>query len=150
MAGYIEYVNSMQQFIKLKEDEKHVVRFALSYADMAEDLIAGLLLSQIVYWYMEPAKDGLSKLRVRKAGYMWFAKQQNDWWDETRLTPKQIKRALTILESKKLIVIEYHRFKGFRTTHVRINDPVFLKAYNDTLNNPPDNPHKKTKDPERW
>lgn len=150
MAGYIEYVHSIQQFIKLKEDDKNVVRFALSYADMAGDLIAGLLLSQIVYWYMEPAKDGLSKLRVRKAGYMWFAKQQNDWWDETRLTPKQIKRALGILKNKKLIVIEYHRFNGLRTTHLRINNDVFLKAYNDTLNNKPNNPHKKLKDNEEW
>lgn len=144
---YVEYVATIEQFLRLKADARKRVDFEISYVDMAKDLIAGLLLSQIVYWFYEPGKNGLSKLRIMKQGTMWLAKQQSAWWDEIRLSPKQVRRALKILVGKGLITIEYYRFSGIRTTHIRINHKNFVKAFNDVLNDSPKNPYKKNKDP---
>ena len=43
--------------------------FKLTYVDVANsDLIAGLMLSEIVFWYL-PSRNGESKLRVFKGGH---------------------------------------------------------------------------------
>ncbi|MGR5969540.1 hypothetical protein ACT7C1_21335 [Bacillus paranthracis] len=36
-----------------------------AYVDITDDLIAGILLGQIVYWYL-PNEQGKSKLKVKK------------------------------------------------------------------------------------
>jgi hypothetical protein len=54
-------------------------RLQVIYVDMTGDLIAGLMLSQIIYWNL-PAKDGTSRLRARHDGQLWLAKSREDWW----------------------------------------------------------------------
>ena len=92
----------------------------LADVDITEDLIAGILLGQIVYWYM-PNEQGKSKLRVKKNGEFWLAKSREDWKDEIRITPKQYDRAIKILISKGLVEVQKFKFNGAPTNHIKLN-----------------------------
>ncbi|PFJ14745.1 replication protein [Bacillus cereus] len=92
----------------------------LAYVDITEDLIAGILLGQIVYWYM-PNEQGKSKLRVKKNGEFWLAKSREDWKEEIRITPKQYDRAIKILISKGLVEVQKFKFNGAPTNHIKLN-----------------------------
>ena len=95
------------------------VSLVLPYVDIAGDLIAGLMLSQIMYWF-SPDKSGKSKIRIHKKDGEWIAKSRKDWYTELRISPKQCDRALDILENKKgLIKKAIHRFNGSPTLHIR-------------------------------
>ncbi len=119
-------------FLLWETASRETVDFKTIYVDMADDLIAGLLLSQIVYWYL-PGKDGRSKLRVCHDSYYWIAKSRGAWWDEIRITPKQVDRALKILVERGIIVTHIYKFNRAPTIHIRINEEGFLKAWNQAL-----------------
>ncbi|WP_257153990.1 conserved phage C-terminal domain-containing protein [Bacillus toyonensis] len=91
----------------------------LAYVDITEDLIAGILLGQIVYWYM-PNEQGKSKLRVKKNGEFWLAKSREDWKDEIRITPKQYDRAIKILIEKGFVEVKKFKFNGAPTNHIKL------------------------------
>jgi len=124
--------SAMQQFLLWEAASRDTIDFKKIYVDMAEDLIAGLMLSQIIYWHL-PDRNGQSKLRVERDDLQWLVKAQNEWWDECRLTPKQIRRARKILEDKGLIATAVYKFGGAPTTHIRIRWEVFLDLWNKTL-----------------
>jgi hypothetical protein len=90
-----------------------------AYVDIAGDLIAGALLGQILYWF-GAGKDGRSRARIVKDGFLWIAKTRADWWDEIRISPKQYDRAAKILKEKGFIEIKTFKFYGNPTTHIRI------------------------------
>lgn len=90
-----------------------------AYVDIAGDLIAGALLGQILYWF-GAGKDGKSRARIVKDGFLWIAKTRADWWDEIRISPKQYDRAAKILKDKGFIEIKTFKFNGNPTTHIRI------------------------------
>ncbi|MEB8713164.1 MULTISPECIES: conserved phage C-terminal domain-containing protein [unclassified Bacillus cereus group] len=92
----------------------------LAYVDITEDLIAGILLGQIVYWYM-PNEQGKSKLKVKKNGEFWLAKSREDWREEIRITPKQYDRAIKILSEKKFVEVQKFKFNGAPTHHIKLN-----------------------------
>ncbi|PEB19692.1 replication protein [Bacillus toyonensis] len=92
----------------------------LAYVDITEDLIAGILLGQIVYWYM-PNEQGKSKLRVKKNGEFWLAKSREDWRNEIRITPKQYDRAIKILIEKGFVEVQKFKFNGAPTNHIKLN-----------------------------
>ncbi|MED3269325.1 replication protein [Bacillus thuringiensis] len=92
----------------------------LAYVDITGDLIAGILLGQIVYWYM-PNEQGKSKLRVKKNGEFWLAKSREDWKDEIRITPKQYDRAIKILIEKEFVEVKKFKFNGAPTNHIKLN-----------------------------
>lgn len=98
-----------------------------AYIDVAEDLVAGILLSQIIYWNL-PSQNGKTKLRVKKDGELWLAKTREDWWDECRITPRQCDRALKILVDKKLVEKEIFKFNGNPTTHIKLNFDVLTQC----------------------
>lgn len=91
-----------------------------AHIDIAGDLVAGTLLSRIMWWFA-PTPDGKTKLRVFKDGHWWLAKNREDWWDEIRITAKQYDRAIKILEQKKLVIKKLFKFDGNPTTHIRLN-----------------------------
>ncbi|MFB7121691.1 conserved phage C-terminal domain-containing protein [Bacillus tropicus] len=92
----------------------------LAYVDITGDLIAGILLGQIVYWYM-PNEQGKSKLRVKKNGEFWLAKSREDWKEEIRITPKQYDRAIKILIEKGFVEVKKFKFNGAPTNHIKLN-----------------------------
>lgn len=103
------------------------------YIDITGDLIAGTLLSQILYWF-SPNKSGQSRLRVVKDGRRWLAKSRNEWYSEIRISAKQYDRAIKILQDKNFVEVKIFKFNGVPTTHITVNDRVFNCAVNEWKN----------------
>jgi hypothetical protein len=120
------------QFLWWEKASRDTIDFKKIYVDIAGDLIAGLLLSQIIYWHL-PNDEGKSKLRVFKDGHWWVAKLREDWWNEIRISPKQFDRASGILADKKIIEKRNYMFNRFRTSHVRLLWDQFMKLWNKAL-----------------
>lgn len=121
-------------YARLEREDSERVSFKLVYVDMAGDLEAGLLLSQIVYWHL-PSKQGKSKLAIQHEGKKWIAKKREDWWAEVRLKPRQVDRCMRILEDRGLVKTRLFKFRGAPTTHVRLDVEKFLEVWAE-LNSP--------------
>lgn len=116
------------QFITWEQSSRDTIDVKKVYIDMVDgNLVAGLLLSQIVYWHL-PAKSGKSKLRVYREGHPWLAKTYADLWKETRITKKMAGRAYGKLVARGLIEKRVWKFGGAPSVHVRICWPEFLSA----------------------
>lgn len=97
------------------------------YFDVAQDLVAGIVLNQIIFWHC-PNDEGEIKLTVERDGYLWLRKKREDWWKECRVTPAQFDKACKHLESLDLIVTELFKWKGAPVKHIRMDWEVFLRA----------------------
>jgi len=120
-----------EDFVKFVNDERissDIIDVKRIYIDLAGDLTAGVLLSQIIYWYL-PSKKGEDKLRVEHDGYQWIANTKEDWWDQVRITRRQFDRAVGILEKKELVIKKIYKFKGVPTVHLRLNMIHFLTSH---------------------
>lgn len=135
-------MDQFNQFVMWERATRDTIDVKKTYIDMADDLVAGILLSQIVYWYL-PKEDGSSKLRVEKDGQFWIAKGREDWWDETRISPKQFDRCIKLLEDKGLVVKETFKFDGNPTVHIRLVQERFMEMWNVVIVQPIQNPYKK-------
>lgn len=89
-----------------------------AYIDIAGDLIAGTLLSQIMYWFSKD-KSGNRKVKIYKDGYYWLAKGRNDWVNEIRISPKQYDNAIKKLKQKGFVETKLYKFESVPTTHIR-------------------------------
>ena len=130
-------LDTKDDFYELESHSKDIIGLRRMYVDLAEDLVAGVMLSQILFWNV-PNKSGRSKLRVYKEGEFWLVKSTADWWKEARITLKQAKRAIRILKEKNLIITSIHRFNGSPTTHIRVNWDFFLEKLRYVLENSDD------------
>jgi len=126
---------NQREFLAWMHTANQRVSVLLAFVDMAGDLAAGVLLSQIVYWHT-PTSEGQSRLRVQHDGHYWLAKAHDEWWGECRLTAKQARRCIAALEAKGLIVACVWQFAGAPTTHVRLDWPRFLDAWEQQLYSP--------------
>jgi len=122
----------MHELFRLEQFSRDSFRVRRTYIDICGDLVAGILLGQIVYWFM-PNEHGKSKLRVRKDGELWLAKGRNDWWDEIRITAKQFDRAIKILEDKGFVETKKFKFNGAPTVHIKLNVEKVTEAVNSIL-----------------
>lgn len=120
--------NEIRNFIGWELASQDTIDFKKCYVDLADDLIAGLLLSQIVYWHLPSKDSGKTKLRVKKENHLWIAKGRNDWHDEIRITAKQYDRAIKILIKKDVVETKIFKFNSNPTTHVRLKWETFLEA----------------------
>lgn len=111
---------------KREQNSRKGVFVDLTYIDMAGDLNAGILLSQLVYWNSFDS-NGNEKLRVMSKGKLYLAKSKKEWYDEVRLSKKQIARAEKILLDKEIIEIELKKFGGNPTNHYWLNWAKFLE-----------------------
>lgn len=98
-----------------------------------KDLITGILLSQIIYWFL-PGKNGRPRVTIEKQGRYWLAKKREDWWDECRITPKQFDRAIGILEETGIVKSKVFKFGPETVKHISINWEVFLQRLEHVLN----------------
>jgi hypothetical protein len=126
------------QFITWEKSTKDTIDVKKTYIDISGDFMAGVLLSQIVYWYL-PNKEGKSKLRVKKGGHYWIAKKREEWYEEIRFTEANYKTAIKKLEKANLVVKELFKFDGAPTTHIRLNIKEFLHRLNEHMKNSQDN-----------
>jgi hypothetical protein len=102
------------------EKTQQSYRVSKTYVDLTGDLTAGIVLGQIVYWWL-PTKEGKSKLRIFREGRYWLAKRLKDWFEELRITVKQARRAIQILKDKGYIITKVWKFAGAPTTHISLN-----------------------------
>lgn len=124
---------NFKDFIMWEKASQDTVDVKLIYIDLVDDLVTGVLLSQIVYWYL-PNKSGESKLRVQKEGNYWIAKKREDWWNEIRISPKQFDRASDLLVSKGIIEKKKFKFAGDPVVHIRLIFPIFLELLESVAN----------------
>jgi len=78
------------------------------YIDLAGDLVAGVLLSALLDWYLPHAPSGKSRLVTSgyggwDHGKLWLITSRDDWWDECRITPEEFDQALERLCKKGLL-----------------------------------------------
>lgn len=129
------------EFLNWEHGSRDIIDFKKLYVDMTGDHLAALALSEIVYWHL-PNQQGQSKLRVTHEGEQWIAVPRYEWWDRTRMTPRQIDSAMKKLVKTKLVVKKFFAFNRAKTTHVRINWDAFLLMWNSLINAPLENPYK--------
>jgi len=109
------------EFFSWEQASRDSIDVKKIYIDMAGDLVTGVLLSQIVYWFL-PSRRGESKLHVEKDGVIWLAKKVDDWWDECRVSAKQARRAIAALKARGIIETRICKFAGVPTTHIRLTE----------------------------
>jgi len=123
-----EQLNSFSDFLKWETSTRDTIDVKCIYIDMAlGDHVAGILLSQIVYWHLPSRRDDRTKLRVMKEGNLWLAKGREHWYAETRITSRQFDRASKILVDLGVIEKKIFKFYGNPTVHVRIIQGRFLE-----------------------
>lgn len=125
---------TFEEFLNWEEADYDSIKVKRIYIDIAEDLVAGILLSQIVYWYLPSKRNGNAKLRVKKGDELWLAKGRDDWWDECRITSRQFDRAINILVDKGIVEKKLFRFNGSPMVHVRLIPDNLMEHINAILN----------------
>jgi hypothetical protein len=107
----MNWLTDQNSFLAWESRSRDTIEVKRCYVDVAGgDLIAGILLSQIIYWHL-PDHEGQPRLRIERQGYKWLAKKRDDWWKECRITPKQFDTAIKLLESKNLIVTALYKYR---------------------------------------
>lgn len=123
-------------FLAWEAHSRDTLKIKRCYVDVVGgDLIAGILLSQIIYWHL-PDDSGQSRLKIERDGHKWLAKKRLDWWNECRITPKQFDSAIRLLESKHLIKTTIYKFDNSPTKHIRVDWENFLSALAQVVQNP--------------
>ena len=121
-------MQNIDEFYAWERTSRDTIDLKRCYVDIAGDLVSGLLLSQIIYWFL-PGDKG-NKLRVEKEGRFWLAKGRTDWWEECRISPKQFDRAVKILQDLGLIETKRFRFHGSPTVHIWLDPDMLLQWVN--------------------
>ena len=109
-----------RKFIRWEEMSRDSIDVKRAYVHLAGDLATGVLLSQIVYWFL-PSRTGDDRVTVERDGKLWLAKQREDWWAECCITPKQFDRCSCELEKRGLIWTAVYRFNGLAVKHASLN-----------------------------
>jgi hypothetical protein len=125
-------MNTFQEFLAWEHASRDTIDFKRAYADVAGDVLAGLVLSELVYWHL-PKQDGTSRLRVQRDNEWWIACPRAEWWSRVRMTPRQIDGALALLVEAGLIVKALYKWRGAPTIHVRVNQAVFLERLTEVV-----------------
>lgn len=101
------------------EGELKKVAYAPVYTELTGDLAAGIVLSQLVYWF-KPSRAGKSKLTVVRDGTLWLAKNRQEMRAECGLTEWQYRSAMDKLKDMGLVEVQTHLFHGKTTPHIRL------------------------------
>ena len=114
------------------EHSSKTIAFKPIYHDITGDLVAGLLLSQIIYWHL-PDTEGNTKLRVEKDDRFWLCKSRSEWYKEIRISEKQYDRASKILCDAKIIDVATFKFGGTPKLHIALNYDILIGLLNAEL-----------------
>lgn len=126
--------SSKTKFLAWESASRDTIDVKRIYIDMAEDLVSGIMLSQLVYWHL-PNRKGDSKLSVERDGHLWVAKAYSEWMYECRLSKKQARRAVAHLTELGLIVMKVYHFANKPSVHIRLNWDIFMEKFSYIVNN---------------
>lgn len=108
------------------EQAAPAIDFKTAYVDMAGDLIAGLMLSQIVWSYLPTTKRSL----ISKKGDLWVIKGEQEWWDECRLSKKRAHSGIKKLKRLGIIKTKVWPHYGRKNiTHISLNVEQFVATW---------------------
>jgi hypothetical protein len=93
------------------------------------DLVAGTLLSRLVYWHSPNLETGQPRLTIVRDGERWLRKAYEEWWFEICLTAGQARRAVGILRERHLVETRVWKHRGAPTLHLRILGDEFMVAF---------------------
>lgn len=100
------------------------------YVDICDDLVAGILLSKIVYWF-GIGRNGEQRAKHTHEGRACIVKKREDWWQECRISERQYDRAIVKLIDLGVISTEIH-YNPFskqsmqRATFIFINEEALM------------------------
>ncbi len=97
--------------------KEYYTPFRLKYSDITGDNNSALMLAQLEYWD-----------EVKKGG--WVVKSVSDWWNELRITPKQVKRIKAELESLGYIETTLVQWNNSQTTAYLFKKQAVQEAVN--------------------
>jgi hypothetical protein len=138
----MNWLSDQNSFLAWEVHSRDTIEVKRCYVDVTGgDLIAGILLSQIIYWHL-PDHEGQPRLRIERDGYKWLAKKRDDWWKECRITPRQFDLATKLLQSKNLIKTATYKFGNSPIKHIRIDWENFLNELQLVVQNPPLSPER--------
>lgn len=98
------------------------------FSEMTGELVVGIVLARIVYWYT-PDATGRTKLRVVKWGDYWIAKSHQEFADELGISVAQARRAINVLTDQGYIKVRNGKFNNVRVQHVQLDMGVFDEAF---------------------
>jgi hypothetical protein len=125
---------SFEDHLRYEATTGYTVAFKVVHVDMAEDVLAGLLLSQLYYWHTPNRETGETRLTVEREGHLWLRKGYDEWEAECRLTKRQAERAVDILVGKGLIEKRvWHDERGRTKVHLRIVGEAYMAALDQHL-----------------
>jgi hypothetical protein len=113
-------IDTEQSFLQWEAASRDTIEVKRCYVDITGDLVAGILLSQIIYWFL-PNKDGELRTSIQRGGKRWLAKRHEDWWKECRIPERTARRNIELLEKMGLIFTSTWKFAGNPTTHISVN-----------------------------
>lgn len=134
-----EFLADFSTFLSWEATTHDVMDVKKIYFDIAGDIHAGLILAELIYWYL-PNKNGESKLRIKRDGHEWIVVPRYEWWERCRLSPRQADGALATLKKAGLIITERFRYNNSPTTHIRLNGDAFLQRWQRLAKEPLQNP----------
>lgn len=117
-----------QIFFSHAQESRDAIRVERAYIKMCGDHAAGLMLSQIVYWF-KPNRNGEKRITITRDERDWLRKTREEWMDECCLTDRQADRCIALLVSKGFITKALFKYAGSPTMHLSLNLPEFLVAY---------------------
>lgn len=106
-----------KEFVKWEKNSMDCIDVKRTYIDISGDLVTGILLSSLLYWFL-PAKNGMLRTKLKKNNERYIAKNRGDFFRECRLTCKQVDRAIRILKGKGFIKVFDGKFGKKRTLNI--------------------------------
>lgn len=112
----------MNKLFSAAERSNDVVALRKQFVIITGSLGAGVLLSQIAYWFSG------DRLRVKRGNRMWLAKRREDLACDCGLSFDQYKRAIKKLKGLGLVVVEQHKFAGNPISHLWLDQEALAHA----------------------
>lgn len=118
----------MKKFIIWEAATRDTIDVKRCYIDITGDLVAGVLLSQIIFWFL-PNRSNELKVKILKDGRYWLCKERTDWWDECRVSEYQFDRAIKELCQTGVIIKKIYKFNNTPKVHLTVD----FEALNNAL-----------------
>lgn len=127
------------QYLRWEAASRDTIDVKRAYIDLTGDLAAGVLLSQIIYWFLPLSAGGPPRLSqfpcgVEHEGTWWLVKKRTEWWEECRLTERQFDHYSAILIQKGFITTRVKRFHGNTMLHINLNLDRIIDGLESILN----------------
>jgi hypothetical protein len=122
---------NFNDYLKMTRAEHDTRVYKIIYVDMVKDLKAGILLTQIIYWF-SPDEQGRNRTRATYKGRRAIAKQRSDWFEELRMTEREYDSAIKVLKHYGVVDVVNSMFNAKRTPFIMINEERFMALYKET------------------